>query len=179
MRFATWKQWNPVQSPARSSRKRWDECSVSPIWETLWISAIVCNINFFSLETKKPAFYSKVCSAKRMLVKYESGNENQNVIRLKNIIMEANWKINAKFQHKPNAMFRILLVLNFLLKRKAWKNKCPFTSKVLNSTCYTAWHSHLRICFVLSWGLHALFQILYISHSWVHEVISYISSKLV
>lgn len=124
MRFATWKQWNPVQNPARSSRKRWDECSVFPIWETLWISAIVCNINFF-LETKKPAFYSKVCSAKRMLVKYESGNENQNVIRLKNIIMEANWKINAKFQHKPNAMFRTLLVLtgkiNALLPPKSWR----------------------------------------------------------
>lgn len=73
------------------------------------------------METKKRAFYSKVCSAKRMLVKYESGNENQNVIRLKNIIMEANWKINAKFQQKPNAMFMVLLVLNFLLKGKHGK----------------------------------------------------------
>ena len=46
-------------------------------------------ISFF-LETTKPAFYSKVCSAKRMLVKYESENVNQNVIRLKSIIVEAN-----------------------------------------------------------------------------------------
>lgn len=61
-----------------------------------------------------------------MLVKYESGNENQNVIRLKNIIMEANWKINAKFQHKPNAMCRILLVSNFLLKKKSMEKQMPF-----------------------------------------------------
>lgn len=48
-------------------------------------------IHFFSpLETKKPAFYSKVCSAKKMLVKYESENENQNVISLESIIVQAN-----------------------------------------------------------------------------------------
>lgn len=73
------------------------------------------------MKTKKRAFYSKVCSAKRMLVKYESGNENQNVIGLKNIIIEANWKIDAKFQHTPNATFMILLALIFPLKGKHGK----------------------------------------------------------
>lgn len=155
MSFATWKQWSPFQKPARSSRKRRDECPVFPIWETLWISAILCNIIFFPLETKKRAFYSKVCSAKRMLVKYESGNENQNVIRLKNIIMEANWKINAKFQQKPNAMFMVLLVLNFLLKGKHGK-----INALLPPKSWTALVTSLAqslICFILSWGLHASF----------------------
>lgn len=73
------------------------------------------------METKKPAFYSKVCSAKKMLVKYESENENQNVISLESIIVQANWKINAEFQHKPNATFMILLAWNFLLKGKYGK----------------------------------------------------------
>lgn len=146
MSLATWTPWSPFQIPARAGREARDERSVLPIWETLWISAMLCHTHFFPPETKKRAFYSKVCSAKRVLVKYESENENQNVIRLKNIIMEANWKINAKFQHKPNAMFMIRPVLNFLLKGKHAKRNAPWPLK-----SWPALVTVLGIYFVWCW----------------------------
>ena len=102
-----------------------------------------------------------------MLVKYESENENQNVIRLKSIIVEANWKINAKFQHKPNATFVILLVWNVLLKGNQGEKQM-----LLPSMSWTALVTlpGTVIHYMLSFFLGSLCIILSPTHStlWVH-----------
>lgn len=158
MHSATWKQWSPFQNPTRSRRKRWDECSVFPIWETLWISAILCNILFF-WKPRNLHFIARYVVQREcwwnMNLKWNE-NENQNVIRLKSIIVEANWKINAEFQHKPNATFVILLVWNVLLKGNQGEKQM-----LLPSMSWTALVTlpgtviHYMLYFF--WDLYALF----------------------
>lgn len=151
------KQWSPFPKPHQIQGGK-DEMNVLSFPSGkhcgFQLYYVIC---FFSpWKPRNLHFYSKVCSAKRMLVKYESENENQNVIRLKSIIVEANWKINAEFQHKPNATFVILLVWNVLLKRKPGQKTNTLTISVLNSTGYSAWHSN---------SLYALFFLGSLSYS--------------